>query len=76
MQARLDYGKAAPAAMKAMLAFHRYGMNCGLEPTLLELVKQHFSEEKLVNLVTNIIIINSWNRLSITLRTVPGTYQP
>lgn len=149
MQARLDYGNTAPAAIKAMLALHRYGMNCGLEPTLLELVKtrasqlngcaycidmhtkdaralgeseqrlyalsawqetpfytareraalslteavtlvadghvpdaiyeqarQSFNEEELVNLVMNIIIINGWNRLSITFRTVPGTYQP
>lgn len=149
MQPRLDYSKAAPSALQAMLALNRYGRNCGLEPGLLELVKtrasqlnscaycidmhtkdaralgeseqrlyaltawretpfysereraalalteavtliaddhvpeevyataqQHFSEAELVNLVINIIIINGWNRLSITFGTVAGTYQP
>jgi hypothetical protein len=30
----------------------------------------------LVNLVMSIITINAWNRLAITFRDVPGTYQP
>lgn len=41
-----------------------------------EHVRQHFSELEVVNLSMAIITINSWNRLVIGFRTVPGTYQP
>ncbi len=36
----------------------------------------HFSEAEMVELVMAIVAINSWNRLAITFRTPPGTYQP
>lgn len=41
-----------------------------------EEVRRHFSEEELVALTLAIIAINSWNRLAISFRAVPGTYQP
>ena len=34
-----------------------------------------FSENELVNLTLAIIVINGWNRLAISFRTLPGTYQ-
>ena len=37
---------------------------------------QRFTEEELVNLTLAIATITSWNRLSISLRAVPGDYQP
>jgi AhpD family alkylhydroperoxidase len=40
------------------------------------LAQQQFSEKELVDLTIAIIAINGWNRLSISFRTVPGTYQP
>jgi alkylhydroperoxidase family enzyme len=43
---------------------------------LYEQVRQHFSEEELVNLTLAVVAINGWNRLSINFRTEPGTYQP
>jgi AhpD family alkylhydroperoxidase len=39
-------------------------------------VRQFFSEEEMVNLTLAIASINSWNRLMIAFRAVPGTYQP
>lgn len=39
-------------------------------------VKQHFSEKELVDLTLAVIAINSWNRLAISFRTPPGSYQP
>jgi len=36
---------------------------------------RHFSEEELVNLTMAIVTINSWNRLSIAFRAVPGSYE-
>jgi len=40
-----------------------------------ERVRRQFSEDELVNLTFAVIAINSWNRLAIALRAVPGTYQ-
>ncbi len=149
MQPRMEYATVAPGAVKAMHGLERYLRECGLEPSLLELVKvrasqingcaycidmhtkdarahgeseqrlyalvawretpfftnreraalewtealtliadthvpdelyervrPHFTEEELVNLTLAVTTINAWNRLVISFRTVPGTYQP
>ena len=39
-------------------------------------VKGFFNEKELADLTLAVTAINSWNRLSIAARTVPGTYQP
>src|SRR5262249_43153404 len=44
MEARLDYEKAAPDAIKAVMALQKYSQNCGLEHALLELVKTRASQ--------------------------------
>jgi AhpD family alkylhydroperoxidase len=41
-----------------------------------ELARQHFSEKELVDLTLAVVAINGWNRLAISFRKVPGTYQP
>jgi AhpD family alkylhydroperoxidase len=38
-------------------------------------VRPHFDDADLVALTMAIIAINSWNRLNVTFRTVPGGYQ-
>ncbi len=38
--------------------------------------RQHFSEQELADLTLAVATINSWNRISIAFRVVPGTYQP
>jgi AhpD family alkylhydroperoxidase len=43
---------------------------------LYESVRKEFSEAELVDLTYAIMAINSWNRLLISFRAVPGTYQP
>ena len=40
-----------------------------------ERVKEQFSDKELADLTIAIAQINTWNRLSIAARTVPGTYQ-
>jgi alkylhydroperoxidase family enzyme len=40
-----------------------------------EEVRQHFDEDELVALTFAVVAINSWNRLSISFRSVPGSYQ-
>jgi len=44
MQPRLDYAKAAPGALRAMLALGKYTETCGLERSLLELLKTRASQ--------------------------------
>jgi AhpD family alkylhydroperoxidase len=44
MKERMDYITAAPDAYKAMLALHNYVSTCGLEHSLLELVKIRASQ--------------------------------
>ena len=146
---RIAYYKVAPEGIKHLQAFERYLANCGLEKSLLELVKmrasqingcaycldmhskdalaagetpqrlvaltawretpfytereraalawsetvtrisethvpeaafqaarEHFNETELVNLTLAITAINSWNRIAISFRSVPGTYPP
>jgi AhpD family alkylhydroperoxidase len=43
---------------------------------VFESVRRHFSEKELVDLTLAIVAINGWNRLAISFRTTPGTYQP
>lgn len=42
---------------------------------VFEEVRQHFSEEEMVNLTLAIIVINGWNRLAVGFRSTPGIYQ-
>ena len=39
-------------------------------------VSAHFSEPELVALTFGVVVINSWNRLAVSLRPVVGSYQP
>ncbi len=44
MEARMDYAKAAPGAMRAMSGLDTYLAKCGLEPALRELVRLRASQ--------------------------------
>jgi len=149
MEARFNYMKAAPGALKAMLGLGQYLRECGLEESLLNLmhlrasqingcaycvdmhwkdlraageseqrlysldawrespfytereraalewtealtlisdghvpddvyekVRRHYNEKELSDLSLAVVTINGWNRLNISARTVPGSYQP
>jgi len=39
-------------------------------------VAEHFKESELVALTFAVVVINSWNRLSVSFRPVVGSYQP
>ncbi len=43
---------------------------------IYEGARKQFSEKELVDLTFAVITINSWNRLAISFRTPPGSYQP
>jgi len=44
--------------------------------SVYEPVRKLFTEKELADLTLAVTAINSWNRLNIAARTVPGTYQP
>ncbi len=149
MKARLDISKVSPAGIAAMRQLQAHVDGCGLEHSLLELVKTrasqingcaycldmhtkdaraageseqrlyalsawretpffsareraalawaeavtrlaedpvddavyaelraHFSEREAVDLTLALVAINGWNRLAVSFRTPPGSYQP
>ncbi len=39
-------------------------------------VREHFSEEEIVNLTLAVVQINGWNRLATAVRAPAGSYQP
>jgi len=43
---------------------------------VFETARGQFTETEIVNLTLAIATINTWNRLAITFRAVPGEYQP
>ena len=47
----------------------------GVPDDLYQAVSRHFTELELVNLTMAIVAINGWNRLAISFRAVPGSYQ-
>lgn len=149
MQPRFDYAKSAPGGLKAMLGLEQYLHSCGLEDSLIHLVKlrasqingcadcldmhwkdlraageneqrlysldawrecpyytereraalawteavtqitdghvpdtiyaevrPHFNDKELADMTFALVVINGWNRLAISSRVVPGSYQP
>jgi len=44
--------------------------------SLYENVRQFFDEQEIVALTMAVVAINGWNRLAISFRTVPGSYNP
>ncbi len=38
-------------------------------------VRRHFSEKELVDLTLAVVVINGWNRLAVSFRQLPGSYQ-
>lgn len=41
-----------------------------------EEARKYFSEAEIVSLTWTIVAINGWNRLAVSMRAVPGSYQP
>lgn len=88
MAMRLNYVKAAPEAYRAMSQLEHAVKNCGLETSLIELVKIRASQvngcaycidrhtKELVNLTLAVATINAWNRFVISFRSEVGSYQP
>ena len=48
----------------------------GVPDEVYQQARAEFSESELVALTMAIVAINGWNRLAVSFRTEPGTYQP
>lgn len=69
------YSERERAALEWTEALTRISEN-DVADDLYERVRKQFSEKELVDLTLAIIAINGWNRLAISFRSPPGTYQP
>ena len=67
-----DRERAALAFTEAVTAIGQ----AGVPDDVYDDAKRFFSDDELVKLTMAIVTINAWNRVSITFRTEPGTYQP
>ncbi len=47
-----------------------------VDDDLFRTVRDQFSEDEVVALTLAVVAINGWNRLAISFRTPPGSYQP
>jgi AhpD family alkylhydroperoxidase len=47
----------------------------GVPDPVFEEASRHFSEKELVDLTWAVAAINAWNRIAISFRAVPGSYQ-
>ncbi len=43
---------------------------------IYQFARQQFSDKELVDLTYAVSVINAWNRMAISFRSVPGQYQP
>ncbi len=68
------YSKRERAALEWTEALTLIAEN-DIPDSLYDSVRKHFDEKEMVVLTMAIIAINGWNRLAISFRTVPGTYQ-
>src|SRR4051794_26651257 len=48
----------------------------GVSDALYDEARAQFSEKELVDLTWAVAAINAWNRVAISFRSVPGSYQP
>jgi AhpD family alkylhydroperoxidase len=51
-------------------------MNNDVPDEIYDRVREHFSEEELINLTLAVVAINGWNRIALPFRAVPGSYEP
>jgi len=43
---------------------------------VFESVRRHFEDKELAQLIWAVIVINAWNRMAVTARSLPGEYTP
>jgi alkylhydroperoxidase family enzyme len=43
---------------------------------VFESARGHFEDKELAELIWAVIVINAWNRMAVTARSLPGEYTP
>lgn len=63
---------------RAALAWaeHVTRISDGISDELYEATRKEFSETEIADLTWAVVAINSWNRIAISFRAVPGKYKP
>jgi AhpD family alkylhydroperoxidase len=61
---------------RAGLAWAEAVTKCDVPDTTYNRVKEHFTEEELIDLTLAVTTINTWNRFNLAFPNTPGTYQP
>ncbi|HKK45784.1 MAG TPA: carboxymuconolactone decarboxylase family protein [Balneolaceae bacterium] len=69
------YTEKERAALRWTEALTRISEN-SVSDKLYKSVRLHLAEVDLTTLTMAIIVINSWNRLAISFRNIPGSYKP
>ena len=60
---------------RAGLAWAEAVTKCDVPDTTYNRVKEHFTEQELIDLTLAITTINTWNRINLAFPSTPGTYQ-
>jgi AhpD family alkylhydroperoxidase len=60
---------------RAGLAWAEAVTKCDVPDATYNRVKEHFTEEELIDLTLAITTINTWNRMNLAFPNTPGTYQ-
>ncbi len=61
---------------RAALSWAEAVTKCDVPDEVYDEVKKQFSEKEIIDLTIATITINSWNRINVPFRNVPGDYQP
>lgn len=69
------YSKRERAALEWTEALTLISENDVPDP-LYDTIRKHFNDKEIVALTMAIVAINGWNRLAVSFRTVPGSYEP
>jgi AhpD family alkylhydroperoxidase len=69
------YSDRERAALEWTEAVTRLGHD-GVPDAVYDRVRSQFDERQMADLTFAVAAINTWNRLNVAARTVPGSYQP
>jgi AhpD family alkylhydroperoxidase len=61
---------------RAALGWAEAVTGCHVPDSIYKEVKDHFTDEELIDLTLAVATINTWNRLNLAFPNTPGTYQP
>src|SRR5215217_927491 len=61
---------------RAGLAWAEAVTRCDVPDTTYNRVKEHFTEQELIDLTLAVTTINTWNRFNLAFPNTPGTYKP